>query len=344
MDRVFISSAAVSHPAYRLDQAEAAARIGVALGASRRVAAIARGTRIQSRSLALTPAEIAGLGGIEERNRRYSEIAPLLAENAARAALAGPRRPVGLLAVSSCTGYLVPGLDVALAGRLGLDCDTARLPITEAGCAGGVVALARAADFLRSHTDQSALVVAVEVCSLAFHADAEDGNLISALIFGDGAGAALLTNSEPRPGDLEIVDAASLLLPGTRDAIGFDLTGRGFYPVLTRELADLLPAPAARLAGLLLARNGLKLGDVSSWLLHPGGPRIIERIEAALELNRDQTRWSWQSLAEFGNTSSAAVFDVLHRYMNDDSAPRGWVMVVAFGPGVSIEALLVRRW
>ena len=270
----------------------------------------------------------------------YREHAPGLALEAARKvlepAVAGSTR--GLVS-TSCTGYHLPGWGAELVECLRLSCDVARLPITEAGCAGGVVALARAADLLRTGPG-AALAVACELCSLAFHAGGDDGNLTSSLIFGDGAGAALLQTGDG-PG-LELVDSASLLVPGTRDALGFALTDAGFYPILERRLVDLLPGATERLATTLLTRNGLRRDDVGAWLLHPGGARILERLAACLRLPEGAMEHSWASLRDNGNTSSAAIFDVLRRYL-DRPAPAGeWGLVVAFGPGVAIEGLLVR--
>jgi alkylresorcinol/alkylpyrone synthase len=342
MERVSITSAAAAHPVYRISQAEAAARIGAATRDPRRVAAIARGTRIDQRAIALPPDRIACLGTIEERNQVYRRIAPAIAREAAGAALAGTARSrVGCLVTSSCTGYMLPGWGVSLVDELGLGCETVRLPVTEAGCAGGVLGIARAADYLRTRPGVSALAVAAELCSLAFHAAAEEGNLTSTLIFGDGAGAALLETGSDKPGRLDIVDSATVLVPGSREVLGFDLTDRGFFPVLSRRLVSLLPAPTRVAATKLLGRNGLSLADARFWLVHPGGARILSSLEACLHLPAGATRWSWQSLREFGNTSSAAIFDVCRRFLDDGSAPTGPGLVVAFGPGVSIELLLV---
>jgi alkylresorcinol/alkylpyrone synthase len=218
-----------------------------------------------------------------------------------------------------------------------------RLPITEAGCAGGVLALARAADFLHAHASaKRVLVVASELCSLAFHASAEAGNLISALIFGDGAAAAVL-EKDPDATGLQIIDSASLLLPNSTEALGFDLTDEGFYPRLSRELPDILASPTADAAAKLAAKHGFGLSDVEFWLLHPGGPRVLEAVGSKLCLTERQAPWSWDSLRECGNMSSAAILDVIRRYLGDAAAPRGLGMIVAFGPGASIELLLVRR-
>ncbi len=339
MESVRIVSAGVAHPPYRVPQAEAARQIGLFAGDPRRVAAIARGTKIASRAVTLAPDELAKLGGIEERNRIYQNTAPGLAlEAAARALGESSREQVGCLVTSSCTGYSVPGWNVQLVEQLGLRCDTARLPITESGCAGGVVALAHAAHYLRAHPGASALAVAAELCSLSFHAGGGEGNITSTLIFGDGAGACLLQAGEG-PG-ARVLDSMTMLIPGTRDALGFDLTGHGFYPVLKRELVTLLPPAVEAAAAQLLTRNRLSPADVRAWLLHPGGARILSGIEARLGLKRESTRWSWDSMREHGNTSSAAIFDVIRRYLEWPPEP-GPAVIAAFGPGVSVELLLV---
>jgi len=129
---------------------------------------------------------------------------------------------------------MVPGVDVVLAQSLGLSPSASRLPITEAGCADGVVALARAVDFLRSHSaSRKTVVAAVELCSLAFQRSSEPGNLTAALLFGDGAAAVSLEVAEGDEGGLEVVDSASMLVADSCDAIGFDLTDQGFAPRLS---------------------------------------------------------------------------------------------------------------
>ena len=341
MEPVRIVSAGVAHPVNRVPQEDAARQIGLLAGDARRVAAIARGTKIASRAATLPPKELAKLGGIEERNRIYQHSAPGIALEAATKALRETARSrVGCLVTSSCTGYSVPGWGVDLVERLELKCDTARLPITESGCAGGVVSLAHAANYVRAHPGTSALAVAVELCSLSFHAGGDEGNITATLIFGDGAGACLL-ESGGGPG-LRLVDSMTMLIPDSRDALGFDLTGHGFYPVLRRELATLLPPAVEAAAARLLGRNELSATEVGAWLLHPGGAKILAGIESRLGLGQETTRWSWDSMREYGNTSSAAIFDVIRRYL-ESPAQAGPVVIAAFGPGVSIELLLVER-
>ncbi len=342
MQRVSIIRAAVAHPEHRISQAEAAARIGAVSGAPRQAAALARGSHIQQRAVCLPTERIGALGSIEERNNIYREVAPGLALAAATNAVAGDREKVRFVAASSCTGYMVPGWDVDLVQRMPLACETTRLPITMAGCAGGALGIARAADFLRARPGSAALAVACELCSLAFQPSAEEGNLTSTLIFGDGAGAAYLEAGEGEHG-LEIVDSVSVLSPAPASVLGFELTDRGFQPLLGRELVSLLPPATESALRLLAAPRGLSVDDFGFWLLHPGGARVLSQLEATLGIERCLTRWSWESLSEYGNTSSAAIFDVLRRYFDDDGAPRGWGILAAFGPGVSVEMMLLRR-
>ena len=337
---VSITSVTVAHPTYRIDQAMAAQRIGIHAGDVRRAAAIARGTCIDQRAIALPFEEIEQLGTSGARNDIYRRLAPVIALDAARRALStGTPSTVGCLVTTSCTGYMAPSWGVRLAQECSLPPSAMRLPITEAGCAGGAVALARAAEHLKVHDGADALVVSAELCSLAFHPGGDLGNMTSTLIFGDGAGAALLQTGQQR--GLEVLDTSSWLIPDSEHLLGFDLTDQGFYPLLAQDLVEVLPVPCAQAVDALLARNGLDRAAIGAWLLHPGGARILQKIEGAMCIDRARTRWSWASLREFGNTSSAAIFDVIRRYM-DDARPGEYAVVAAFGPGVSIELLLLR--
>jgi alkylresorcinol/alkylpyrone synthase len=132
-----------------------------------------------------------------------------------------------------------------------------------------------------------------------------------------------------------------MLVPDSRDDLGFALTNAGFRSILSREVADVLAEPTVEAVRELLLRHELLPADVGFWLVHAGGPRILSGVEQCFHLPEGSLRWSWQTLRETGNTSSASIFEVLRRYMADEDAPRGWGVVIAFGPGVSIELLLV---
>ena len=271
---VRISRVNVAHPPHRVDQDEAVAAIARLGGDHRRAAAIARGSRIDARATILPPGAIATLGTAGDRNNRYRAAAPELAAEAVAGLGDFSGSAIGCLATTSCTGVALPGWGAGLIESARLSRACARLPITEAGCAGGVVALARAADYLRARPGAAALAVSVELCSLAFHPRGDDGNLTASLIFGDGAGAALLEQGDG-PG-LELLDDASWLIPASEDLLGFDLTDCGFYPRLDRRLAGCLGPAAVASVTRMLARNALACRDIGAWLVHPGGARILE--------------------------------------------------------------------
>lgn len=345
MTSVRLAGIATAFPEHWVVQSEAVRWIGDATGDHRRVAAVARGSQIARRAICVPPDELALLSTIEERNAVYQRVAPQLAVEAGRAAVQrSSGLNVGLVTAVSCTGYMVPGWDNHVVQKLCLSPQTVRLPITQAGCAGGVLALARAADHLRVHPEQDALVVSAELCSLAFHPDLEPGNLMSVLIFGDGAGAALLetTDAEDVEG-LELVDSLSMLVPDSREALGFDLTNEGFRSVLSREVAEVLAEPTIEAVRRLLLKHELVPADMGFWLVHAGGPRILSGVEECFDLPAKTLKWSWETLEATGNTSSASVFEVMRRFVADENAPEGWGVVIAFGPGVAIELLLVRR-
>src|SRR5690606_958355 len=199
---------------------EAARQIGAYAGDTRRVTALARGTHIETRALALPPDGPVCLGSTRHRNDIDRTVAPGIALEATQAAIGeADISTVGCLVTTSCTGYTAPSWAVGLTEACGLPRQVTRLPITEAGCAGGVVALARAVDHLAARADTggstgSALVTSVELCSLAFHPGGDDGNLTSTLIFGDGAGAALLQRGEG-PG-LTVLDSMTMLVPDSQ--------------------------------------------------------------------------------------------------------------------------------
>lgn len=264
----------------------------------------------------------------------------VVADCLARAAL----RPadVDLIISVSCTGYMIPSLDAYLVHELGFRGNVRRLPITELGCVGGAAALARARDFARAFPDANVLVVAVELSSLTFQpADQTGANLVSCALFGDGAAAALITG---RAVDgVQIVDTESCLLPGTLDAMGFDLRDDGFHMVLSRDVPDLLRGHTRDLLCDLLARNDLTLDQVAAFVLHPGGKKILEYLEVELGLSRAATQPSWDVLRTYGNLSSATILFVLHQWSTSQRpAPGTYGLAMGFGPGLSAESLLLR--
>jgi alkylresorcinol/alkylpyrone synthase len=251
-------------------------------------------------------------------------------------------RDVDLLITVSCTGLMIPSLDAYLINELGFRRDTRRLPITELGCAGGAAALARASDFVRAYPAKNALVVCVELATLTFQQhDGSLANVVSGALFGDGASAALVSGTD-RPG-AQVLDAASFLFPDSYDAMGFDLRETGLHIVLSKSVDDLIRRELRGVAEGLLSRNRLSREDLSFFVLHPGGRKVLECMEEELAIPREQVEPSWRVLSEYGNLSSATVLFVLDEWLKRRTPEPGeHGVLAAFGPGFSAELLLLR--
>jgi len=288
------------------------------------------------------------------RSRALGEISDLYRANAivlgtdvAARALAAARvraRDIDLVVTVSCTGIMIPSLDAYLVDELDLRRDVRRLPLTELGCAGGAAALARAHDFLRGFPAARALVVAVELPSLSLQrGDVSPANLVATALFGDGAAAAVMEGgaTEARPG-LRVLETLAHVFPRTTGALGFDLRDDGFHSVLSKEVPALLKTEIAALVRALAARRSLAREDLSFFVLHPGGRKILGVVEEELRLSREDTRASWDVLRDFGNQSSASVLFVLDEHLAERPPARGARgLLAAFGPGLAVELLLL---
>jgi alkylresorcinol/alkylpyrone synthase len=275
----------------------------------------------------------------------YREHAIALGRRAAADCLCQARlRPsdIDMLITVSCTGYMIPSLDAYLVETLGFRADVRRLPITELGCIGGAMALSRAREFVRAFPGTNALVIAVELASLTFQPhDRSPANLVSCALFGDGAAAALVTSRAPS--GVQILDTESYLAAGTLDAMGFDLRDNGFHMVLARAVPELLRRQIGPLAERLLGRNGLRPEQIAAYVLHPGGKKILDELEAELHVGREATQPSWDVLREYGNLSSATILFVLREWLTTRRPASGaYGLAAGFGPGLSIELLLLR--
>jgi alkylresorcinol/alkylpyrone synthase len=283
---------------------------------------------------------------LTETTETYRDHAIALGRDVASRCLEqGERDPadVDLLITVSCTGFMIPSLDAHLVNELGFRSDVRRLPITELGCVGGASALARARDFLLGLPDARVLVVAVELPSLSLRReDVSPATLVSTALFGDGAAAALL-EARRRDRGVRILDTLSHIFPRSTWALGFDLQDDGFHSVLSKEVPVLLKTEIARLVRTLAERRGLDRDQLSCWVVHPGGRKILTSVEEELGLGRDATQPSWDVLRLYGNQSSASVLFVLHEWLTKQKpAPGSHGVLAAFGPGLSTEMLLLQ--
>lgn len=335
-------------PPHRLDAAAFQAAVSRAFAGAetdpRLLARMAAHCGVRERYIAAPVETVLAAGPLGERNRAYAAAAEELGESAARTALANAGvtpAAIDLVVTVSCTGYLLPSLDARLVPRLGLRSDVRRLPITELGCLAGAAALNRTAELLQARGLRTALVVAAEFPSLTFQPDdASMDNLVSALVFADGVAAAVL-QADAGPG-FAIADTLSLMLPGTLAEMGFELREGGFYVVLSKDVPALLAGPFAQATTELLGRHGLTPRDLGFACIHPGGPKILRAVDAALGVE-GLTAPAWRVLERYGNQSSASVLFILDQIQRCSPPPDGSAGLLAgFGPGLSLELALLR--
>jgi len=302
-------------------------------------------SEIRRRFCILPVDELVRPRSLEKVSEEYREHAIRLGRRVAEDALgraAMEPREIDLIVTVSCTGVMIPSLDAHLVNDMGFRSNVRRLPITELGCAAGASAFAKSWEFLRAFPGKNVLVVAVELPSLTFQrGNLSQANLISTILFGDGAAAAVLSGSEA-PGP-RVLDAESYLFPDSIGAMGFDLKDTGFHIVLSQDVPELIRGRIRELSRCFLSRSGLDLGGVEAFVLHPGGRKLLQAMEAELGLSDGQTRPSWDVLREYGNLSSASVLFVLHEWLTKRSvSPGGYGLMAAFGPGFTAEQLLLQ--
>ena len=285
------------------------------------------------------------LGGFRESNDIFIEVATDLAELALRTALAdaGLEPPdVDFVMFTSVTGIAAPSVDALLVSRLGLRPDVKRLPSFGLGCVAGAAGLARVNDYLVGHPTEVGVLLSVELCSLTLQrGDETMANFVATGLFGDGAAAVVLVGDERAEPGIRIVDTRSSFIPDTRGVIGWNIGGSGFEIVLTAGVAEVIERHFPVEVAAFLAEHGLTIGDVESWVAHPGGPRVLDAFATAMELPRDRFELSWASLDRVGNLSSASVLHVLADTIERGATPGSPGLLFALGPGVSAEFVLL---
>jgi len=276
--------------------------------------------------------------------RRFARRAPELAARAAQAALARAGvspAAIDAIAVSTCTGYLCPGLSSHVAERLGLRADALGLDLVGQGCGAALPNLRAGEALVAAGRAEHVLCVCVEVCSAALYIDDDPGVLVSACLFGDGAAAALVSRRRAeRSRSVRWMDAVSLAVPEARETLRMESRNGLLRNVLSREVPQLAAEHAAALLDRMLARHGLGKSDIREWIWHAGGRTVLERLRAVTGLDEHDTRRSAQLLERFGNLSSPFVLFVLEQALRENAAPGRWWMS-SFGAGFSCHGALL---
>lgn len=244
----------------------------------------------------------------------------------------------------SVTGIASPSIDARLVNRLRLARCIKRIPIFGLGCVAGAAGIARAADYVRAFPDQVALLLSVEMCSLSWQRDdLSTANLIASGLFGDGAAAVIVAGAQTGLEGVEVIATRSSFYPDTEDVMGWDISERGFRLVLAPTVPDVIETYLRDDVDSFLAAHGLARSDISSWIIHTGGPKVLRAIESALELPAAALDASWSSLRQVGNLSSASVLLVLEAFLRDRRGEPGtYSLLAAMGPGFCSELLLLR--
>ena len=307
-------------------------------------AVLQRDNGIEARRLALDSlAEVFQIDA-DTLQRRFERTAPALATQAAQQALhaaALSAADIDAVIVSTCTGYLCPGLSGHVCERLGLRADVQGYDLVGQGCAAALPNMRLGQALLATEQCRHVLSICVEVSSAALYLDDDPGVLISACLFGDGAGAAVLSRQPCAPlRRLRWRDAEALLDPGTRAALRFEQRQGLLRNVLTREVPGLAAGYVGRVLDTVLQRHGLRIGQISTWIVHAGGRDVLQALQERLQLRPEQLRYSAAMLREYGNLSSAFVYFVLQAALAD-AAPAGWWWLTSFGAGFSCHGALL---
>jgi alkylresorcinol/alkylpyrone synthase len=282
---------------------------------------------------------------LSKTNDEYIEHAVKLGREVAEKCLerAGLRpEDIDLIITVSCTGFMIPSLDAHLINLMGFRSNVRRMPFTELGCAAGAMALGRAAEFLAARPGGNALIIAVELPSLTFQRkDISQANLISSILFGDGA-AAVIVSGKTAPGP-KILSTETYTFPDSLGAMGFDLKDSGFHILLAKDVPEMIGAKISCLVSGFLKRHGRTREEIKGWILHPGGARLLRNVETQLGLKKCETQPSWDILGSVGNLSSATILFILQEWLEKRPLKSGeYAMAAAFGPGFSAEFLLLQ--
>lgn len=349
-----ISAVQAALPAHRYCQAEITDAVASTLDDPARELLLRRlhtSSRVEHRHLALRLEDYASLGGFGPANDAFVRVGLELAETAVCGALrqAGLRpSDVDLVMSTTVTGVAAPSLEARLVYRIGLRPDVKRVPMFGLGCVAGAAGLARLHDYLGAAPDRVAVLLSVELCSLTVQSDDHStANLVASSLFGDGATAVVVVgDGRVDPGAQRatprILDSASHLYPDTERIMGWDVGAGGLKIVLDAGVPELARKFLAADVDGLLSRNGLTRDDIATWVCHPGGPKVIDAVEDALQLPESALKLTRQSLAEVGNLSSSSVLHVLRDTIATDPPTGSYGIVLAMGPGFCSEIVLLR--
>jgi 1,3,6,8-tetrahydroxynaphthalene synthase len=283
--------------------------------------------------------------GFEERNRVYEaeskKLCPDVIERALRNASV-VARDIDAIIYVSCTGFLMPSLTAWLINNLEFRSNTRQIPIAQLGCAAGSAAINRAHDFCMAYPESNVLIVSCELCSLCYQPEDDGvGQLLSDGLFGDAV-AAVVVRGDGGTG-MALERNAAYLIPNTEEWISYAVRATGFHFQLDRRVPGTMEQLAPVLRDLAID-HGWDIGNLDFYIIHAGGPRILDDLSKFLDVDYEAFHHSRATLTEYGNIASAVVLEALRALFDDDApAPGGTGVIAGFGPGITAE-MAVGRW
>jgi alkylresorcinol/alkylpyrone synthase len=314
-----------------------------------RVDDLHRAVQVGGRYLALPIEAYDALDSFQKCNDAWIRVALDLGEEAAVTAIANAGlqpSDIDHIYFVTVTGIAVPSLDARLVNRLGLRPDVKRTPIFGLGCVAGAAGIARASDYVRAFPNEVALLVSVELCSLTLQrGDLSVANLIASGLFGDGAAAVCIGGGERTvtPGNPRVVATRSVFYPDTERVMGWDMVDTGFQIVLAAGVPQIVAKHIGGDVDSFLTAQGLDRADVTHYIAHTGGPKVLQAFSDALALPPGALQRSWDSLENTGNLSSASVLFVLGETLAAGAGKPGeYGLLMAMGPGFCSELVLLQ--
>jgi alkylresorcinol/alkylpyrone synthase len=322
------------------------------------LARLHRNVTVDGRYLAVPAEQYVDIKTWGQANDIWIRVAQELGERALCLALhnAGMKtEDLGCLLFTTVTGVASPSIDGMLINRMGLPANIRRTPIFGLGCVAGAAGIARASDYVRAYPTQAAALVSVELCSLTLQReDLSVANLISSGLFADGSAAVIVTGDDfksshngnggpPKICGPKILATRSIFYPDTEDMMGWNISEKGFRIILSTEVPTLIRQNLGRDVDAFLADNGHQRSDLKSFVMHTGGPKVLDASADALGLRNGELDASWDCLRKVGNLSSASVLCVLEDVMKNRRPEPGTLgLLAAMGPGFCSELLLLR--
>ncbi|MFC0559016.1 type III polyketide synthase [Halalkalibacter alkalisediminis] len=295
---------------------------------------------------------------LQEKNDLYIELATTFSKEAIKKCLSADNpflkeeidiSEISTIVLVSSSGMSTPSLDARIMNELPFSPHTKRIPLWGLGCAGGATGVSRANEYCRGFPKENVLVVCVELCSLTFQRnDRSKSNLVGTSLFADGIACALVAGDEStlikkiaKPTRPTIISSQSTLMPNSEDVMGWEVKDSGLHVVFSRDIPMIIKEWLEPNVREFLDQNNMTLEQLSSFIAHPGGKKVLDAYVQALHIDESMINVSKEILRKHGNMSSPTVLYVLEQIMLEEHEENEYGLMAALGPGFSSELVLV---